>query len=108
MTSLKQSLKLFLVVQFLAVFTFAPGSASSAVAQDQKPEAPAPASSAIAKPARVIRPQKSAAACGKTATLAQLSAIAAKLREFQAKQQARNAKDSVQPSAQEQVTNRKP
>jgi hypothetical protein len=68
--------------------------------QDSKETIPPP------KPPAVTPAQKGGATCGKSATEAQINGIAAKIREFQAKRQAKAAKD--QPKPAEQAANRKP
>jgi hypothetical protein len=104
MTSIKQSLKFLLMAELLAVMAFALWAPSSAFAQDKMPETP-PAAPPAAKASWVTPAQKSGTPCGKTATETQINGIAAKLREFQAKQQAKNKKES---KVEEQATNRKP
>jgi hypothetical protein len=105
MTSIKQSLKFLLMAELFGVMAFALWAPSSAFAQDKKPET-TPAASLAAKAFSVTLAQKAGTPCAKTVTLTQLNAVAAKLRQFQAKQQAKNKRESRESKVEEQATNR--
>jgi hypothetical protein len=93
MTSIKQSLKFLLMAELLGVMAFALWAPSSAFAQDKGPQT-SRAVSLAAKAFSVTLAQKGGTPCANTVTLTQLNAFAVKLRQFQAKQQAKNKKES--------------
>jgi tRNA nucleotidyltransferase/poly(A) polymerase len=107
MTSIKQSLKFLLKAELLAVMAFALWAPSNAFARDKEPET-TPDASLAAKAFSERLAQNAGTPCAKTVTLTQIKAVAAKLRQFQAKQQAKNKKESKEIKVEEQATNRRP
>jgi len=92
------------VVQALVSLVFAFSAPGNSFSQETKKEVtPAAAKPLPASPAAAA--QKSGALCGKSATQTQVNGIAAKLREFQAKQQAKKDKNQAKVT---EATNRKP
>jgi hypothetical protein len=99
MNSIKRFLRRLCAAELLIVLAVTLSTPLFSLSQEKQDSPPAKAPSGAP-------PQKSGAACGKTATEAQVSGLAAKIREFQAKQQAKNNKN--QPKDSDQATNRKP
>jgi len=97
MTLPVSSVKFRVIVLFLPLAAFIFCSASNTLAQDSKRENSAPAQPTIAKLTSSATRQKGAAACVKTVHLRQVRDLAARLREFQAKQQAKNSQHSRKP-----------
>ena len=102
MISPGRSYKRWFAVELLAVLALILCTPWASLSQEKKKED----TSAVAKAPSTAPSQKGGAVCAKSATEAQVTGIAAKIREFQAKQQAKANKN--QPKPAEQATNRKP